>query len=115
MAKGVLNISSDMAKALAKAAGIDEKTLSAALKAVGAAKAAASGNTSGKTSSSKTSSGTSVKLTAAENKLVELYRAADADTRKAAVKLLKGEDDQPAAGKILNTIIGSAVSSVLKK
>jgi hypothetical protein len=33
-------------------------------------------------------------VTAAEKKLLELYRAADADTKKAAVALLKGEKSQ---------------------
>ena len=32
-------------------------------------------------------------MTATEKKLVELYRAADTETRKNAMKLLKGEDD----------------------
>lgn len=40
------------------------------------------------------STGTSVKVTATEKKLLELYRAADADTKKAAVALLKGEKSQ---------------------
>ena len=40
------------------------------------------------------SSGTSVKLTATEKKLLELYRAADTDTKKAAMALLKGEKTQ---------------------
>ena len=34
---------------------------------------------------------TELKLTATEKKLVELYRAADKDTKEAAVKVLKGE------------------------
>ena len=40
------------------------------------------------------SSGTSVKVTATEKKLLELYRAADTDTKKAAMALLKGEKTQ---------------------
>ena len=39
-------------------------------------------------------SGTSVKVTATEKKLLELYRAADTDTKKAAMALLKGEKTQ---------------------
>ncbi len=39
-------------------------------------------------------SGTSVKVTATEKKLLELYRAADSDTKKAAMALLKGEKTQ---------------------
>lgn len=49
------------------------------------------------------STGTSVKLTATEKKLLELYRAADADTKKAAMALLKGEKSQ--LGSILDSIL----------
>ena len=45
-----------------------------------------------KTAAKKTSStGTSVKLTATEKKLVELYRAASATTKKEAMEVLKSE------------------------
>ena len=49
------------------------------------------------------STGTSVKVTATEKKLLELYRAADADTKKAAIALLKGEKSQ--LGGILDSIL----------
>lgn len=49
------------------------------------------------------STGTSVKVTATEKKLLELYRAADADTKKAAMALLKGEKSQ--LGGILDSIL----------
>ena len=56
----------------------------------------------GKASTAK-STGTSVKVTATEKKLLELYRAADADTKKAAMALLKGEKSQ--LGGILDLIL----------
>ena len=61
--------------------------------------------TTKKTSTTKktTSSGTSVKVTATEKKLLELYRAADTDTKKAAMALLKGEKTQ--LGGILDSIL----------
>ena len=43
-------------------------------------------------SSTSSSSKSSMSVTAAEKKLVELYRKADAETRKEALKVLKGED-----------------------
>lgn len=49
------------------------------------------------------STGTSVKVTATEKKLLELYRAADVDTKKAAMALLKGEKSQ--LGGILDSIL----------
>jgi len=52
---------------------------------------AAKGSATKKTSSSGTSK-SSMKVTATEKKLVELYRKADTDARKAALKVLKGDD-----------------------
>ncbi len=79
-----------------------------------AAKSTAAKSTSSKSSSSKTgtasktTSGTSLKVSATEKKLVELYRAADSDTRKAVISLLKGET--PKAEDIISNILNSAVS-----
>ncbi len=72
------------------------------------AKTAAKKTTAKKTITAKKpaaakSTGTSVKVTATEKKLLELYRAADADTKKAAVALLKGEKSQ--LGGILDSIL----------
>ena len=47
--------------------------------------------------------GSSVKVTATEKKLLEFYRAADSDTKKAAMALLKGEKTQ--LGGILDAIL----------
>ena len=55
------------------------------------------------TSKKSTSTGSSVKATATEKKLLELYRAADSDTKKAAMALLKGEKSQ--LGGILDEIL----------
>ncbi|MBO4846316.1 MAG: hypothetical protein J5525_08410 [Lachnospiraceae bacterium] len=52
----------------------------------------------------KTSSSASrIQVTATEKKLVELYRNADSDTKKAAIALLKGEKTQ--TGNILSSIL----------
>ena len=51
---------------------------------------AAKGSTAKKTSSSGTKT---MKVTATEKKLVELYRKADTDTKKAALNMLKGDED----------------------
>lgn len=74
----------------------------AAKKTTSAAKKTTAKKTS-TTSKKTTSSGTSVKVTATEKKLLELYRAADSDTKKAAMALLKGEKTQ--LSSILNTIL----------
>ena len=49
---------------------------------------------------------TSMKVTATEKKLVEAYREAPADLKKAALKLLKGE-----YGDTVNTILGAGSGS----
>lgn len=51
-------------------------------------------------------------LTAAEKKLVELYRAADSDTKKAAVSLLKGEKNE--VQKLMSGLLGDTLSKLLK-
>lgn len=53
-----------------------------------------------------------VELTASEKKLVELYRQADADTRKAAISLLKGE--QAEVQHLLSSLLGDTLSKLLK-
>lgn len=97
-------------KDIAKATGVTQKSL---LDSVSSSKTASSGKTSAsgkKTSNSgtgkKTSSsskGTGLKLTATEEKLVKLYRAADAATKKEAMKILEEEKSD----------LGNMVSSIL--
>ena len=80
---------------MAKALGVTQTSLVSAM----------SKSSSGKTSSSKTSASEgSMKLTAAEKKLVNLYRKADAQTKKAAVDLLSGEGGS--LMNILSSILG---------
>ena len=92
------------------------KKATAAKKTSTTAKKPAS-TTAKKTTASK-STGTSVKVTATEKKLLELYRAADADTKKAAVALLKGEKSQLSGilDSILeNKAIMNTVTSLFKQ
>ncbi len=65
-------------------------------------------------SSKKTASGakassastTAVELTSAEKTMLNAYRKADADTRKAALKLLKGEQDPDILSTLLQSFTG---------
>ncbi len=72
-----------------------------------------SSSTAKTSTAKKTSSSTAKKdtdtLTAAEKKLVELYRAADSDTKKTAVAVLKGEkpEDSGVLSSLLNMVGGS--------
>lgn len=98
-------------KLIAKATGVTQKSL---LDAAKAPDAAGSGNTSsgkttsgktasGKTTSGKTTSGNTVQVTATEKKLLELYRAADSDKKKAVMSLLKGETQT--ASEMLSSLL----------
>lgn len=109
-------------KLIAKATGVTQTSLVEAAKnsTYGPAKTAAKTSTAKKTTTAKTtasktssakktaSSKNDLELTAAEKKLVELYRAADSDTKKAAVSLLKGEKTDN-TGDILSGLLGSAM------
>lgn len=76
----------------------------------------ASSSTSGKTTSSSSSgkttssssSGTSIKVTATEKKLVELYREADSATKKKVMSILKGEpvDGSDLLSSLLSGVLG---------
>ncbi len=88
------DLTQDQLKQIAKATGVTQASL------INAAKG---------TSSKKTSSGSSsstLKLTATEKQLVELYRKANSDTKKAVMKQLKGEDTMTDAliGSLLNGV-----------
>lgn len=87
-------------------------------KGASAAKKTSSSKKTGTSSKKAASTGTSVKVTAAEKKLLELYRAADADTKKATMALLKGEKAQltDIIGSILdNKTIMNTVTSLFKQ
>ena len=95
-------------KQIAKATGVTQSSLLNAPKGA-SGKASSGGKTGGKTGSSGKAS-EEYKLTAAEKKLIDLYREADSDTKKAAVSLLKGEK---AEGGILANLFSGAVDTLL--
>ena len=109
--RGEKELTQTTLKEIAKATGVTQ----ASLLGTTAKKTGSSGKTasSAKTSSSKTTSGTSIKVTAAEKKILELYRAADADTKKEVQRILKGEAKE--AADILGSILGTAVDLFGKK
>jgi len=88
--RGKKNLTQEQLKKIAKATGVTQASLLNAAK----------GSTS---STSSSSSKTSIKVTATEKRLVELYRAADSATRKEALKVLKG--DNSLAGDVLETLL----------
>ncbi len=79
--------------------GPAKKTTAAAKKTTAAAK-----KTTAAAKKTTAAAKKAVELSAAEKKLVELYRAADSDTKKKAVAVLKGE--QADASGILANLLG---------
>ncbi len=105
--RGEKDLTRDQLKLIAKATGVTQASL------LNAAKESKTGSSSSSSSSSSSTGKSSMKLTAAEKKLVELYRDADADTKKAVMKLLKG--DQSQGEDVLNTLLGNAVEMFLNQ
>ncbi len=95
--RGELELTQAALKEIAKATGVTQKSL------LDAAKGSSSGK---KKSSSSNGSKKSMQVTATEKKLVELYREADSDTRKAALAFLKGDK---------TAVMGSLAGSLLDK
>ena len=109
--RGLKDLTQDQLKKIAKATGVTQASL------LNAAKGSSS-SSSKKTTASKSS----MQVTAAEKKLVELYRKADTKTKKEVLNLLKGEESL--ADGLLETlldnvdtekILDSILDSVLKK
>lgn len=91
--RGEKELTQTQLKQIAKATGVTQASLLNAGK-TGAAKKTAAAKKTGTAAAKKTSAtkkDEEIKLTAAEKKLLELYRAADKNTKEAAVKVLKGE------------------------
>lgn len=123
--RGEKELTQAQLREIAKATGVTQKSLLEAPKGASAKKTTAAKTSEKKTTEKKTTTAkkTAAKktdkdtetLTASEKKLLELYRAADADTKKAAVALLKGEQPEGGVlGNLLNMIGGSdAINSFL--
>ena len=78
--RGLKDLTQEQLKQIARITGVTQASLLNAAK----------GSTAKKTSSAGAKT---MKVTATEKKLVELYRKADTDTKKAALNMLKGDED----------------------
>ena len=113
--RGELELTQSVLKEIARQTGVTQASLLNAEKT--AAKSTAK-TTTKKTSAKSTAKKSTAKakddldLTASEKKLVELYRAADSDTRKAAVSLLKGEKND--LQELLGSLLGDTLKNFLK-
>ena len=89
--RGEKELTADQLKQIAKATGVTQKSL------LDAAKGTSSSARSGALT-------VSMKVTATEKRLVELYRAADSDSRKNALKLLRGEGASALAEDLFESV-----------
>ena len=117
--RGEKELSQAVLRQIAKLTGVTQASLVnaakestyAAAKTTAAKTAAAKKTTAAKKTAAASKSASD--LTAAEKKLVELYRAADSETKKKAVAVLKGEST--GMDDILNNLLGSAMDIFGKK
>ena len=88
-------------------------TSTTAKKTSSTAKAAATAKKTTTARKTSTASKNAIELTAAEKKLIELYRDADSETKKKAVAVLKGESSE--MSDILTSLLGGAMDMFGKK
>ena len=117
--RGEKELSQSVLRQIAKLTGVTQSSLVNAAKESTygtAAKKTASASTAKKTTTARktsTASKNAIELTAAEKKLIELYRDADSETKKKAVAVLKGEANE--MGDILTSLLGGAMDMFGKK
>ena len=97
--RGEIRLTNEALKKIAKVTGVTQKSLTDA-----------AASTKPKQSSS-TASKSSMQVTATEKKLVQLYRKADADSKKKAMAALKGTE----ISDVVESFIGNAIDSLFKK
>ena len=124
--RGEKQLTTEQLKDVARATGVTQKSLLEAAKTTSSkitktttASKTTSKKTTSKTTSSPskakktTSSGSALELTSTEKTLVQLYRKADADTKKAAMSLLKGEKAE--GSDIVSSLLGSVIEKFTGK
>ena len=89
-------------KTVAKITGVTQASLLSAARESKSTKKQTVKSTA-KTTAKSTAATASMKVTAAEKKLVEAYRKADSDTRKAALRVLRGE-----CGEMVTRLLGKS-------
>lgn len=98
--RGEKDLTQEQLKKIAKATGVTQKSLLDAAKGTTSTKTSA-GKTTAKKPKTPSNAGISMRVTSTEKKLIEYYRLADSDTKKAATKVLKGESND-----FMTTLLG---------
>ena len=98
--RGEKDLTQEQLKKIAKATGVTQKSLLDAAKGTTTTKKSTTTKkttTAKKTTAAKpktpSNANVTMKVTSTEKKLIEYYRLADSDTKKAATKVLKGESN----------------------
>ncbi|MDO4518953.1 MAG: helix-turn-helix domain-containing protein [Eubacteriales bacterium] len=97
-------LTTEQLKDIARATGVTQKSL---------LDAATGSRSTSRSGSSNYYNTYTMKLSVSEKKLVELYRNANTDTKKAAIRVLKGESKD--TNDLIADLFGSAVDAFLKK
>ena len=122
--RGELKLSQEALKQIAKATGVTQKSLlDAASSSTYKSSSSSTKSTTTKSASKKSaakksttsSSGSSMKVSATERKLVELYREADSNVKKKVMDLLKKGVAEVGLEDTLEALLGSAVDLFTKK
>ena len=100
--RGEEALTQEQLKKIAKITGVTQASLLSAARESKPAKKQVTKSTA-KTTAKSAAGTASMKVTAAEKKLVEAYRKADGDTRKAALRVLQGE-----CGEMLTRLLGKS-------
>jgi len=116
--RGEIRLTNEALKKIAKVTGVTQKSLTDAADSSTYSKQGKTSTTKPKQSSStkpkqssSTASKSSMQVTATEKKLVQLYRKADADSKKKAMAALKGTE----ISDVVESFIGNAIDSLFKK
>lgn len=105
--RGEKELTQEQLKKIAKATGVTQKSLLDAAKGTTAKKKTTTKSTE-KKPKTPSNAGISMRVTSTEKKLIEYYRLADSDTKKAATKVLKGESTDFISALLGNKDIGDA-------
>lgn len=114
--RGEKEFTQDQLKEIAKATGVTQKSLLEAAAGSRYSESSKKDSSEKKTTAKKTTakkSDDSIKLTASEKEIIELYRKADSDTKKKVRSILKGEESS--VSELLQGLLGSAAKDLLKK
>ncbi|MGN1019151.1 MAG: helix-turn-helix domain-containing protein [Aristaeellaceae bacterium] len=120
--RGEIDLPQATLRAIAKATGVTQASLVEAAReeSASAGKKTSSGKSGAKQAKTPDSAGISMRVTATEKRLIEAYRLADGDAKKAAMKLLKGECPElvtkilsGSGADVVADLLGDALGSLL--